>query len=41
MTPNIEQPGKHRTHLFNALAKSQACIEFDLNGNVLYANENF
>ncbi|WP_275270060.1 PAS domain-containing methyl-accepting chemotaxis protein [Limnobacter sp. P1] len=41
MTPNIEQPGKHRTHLFNALAKSQACIEFDLSGHVLYANENF
>ena len=41
MTPNIEQPGKHRTHLFNALAKSQACIEFDLSGHVLHANENF
>lgn len=41
MTPNIEQPGKHRTHLFNALAKGQACIEFDLSGHVLYANENF
>lgn len=41
MTPNPEQLNNHRTHLFNALAMSQACIEFDLNGNVLYANANF
>lgn len=41
MTPHTEQPNNHRTHLFNALAKSQACIEFDLSGHVLYANENF
>ncbi|WP_394672923.1 PAS domain-containing protein [Limnobacter sp.] len=41
MTHNTEQTHNHRTHLFNALAKSQACIEFDLDGNVLYANENF
>ncbi len=41
MTPNIEQPNLHSIHLFNALAQSQACIEFDLNGNVMYANQNF
>lgn len=41
MTSNTEQPNLHRIHLFNALAQSQACIEFDLNGNVMYANQNF
>lgn len=41
MTPNTEQPNNHRIHLFNALTQSQACIEFDLNGTVLYANEYF
>lgn len=41
MTLNPEQLNNHRTHMFNALAMSQACIEFDLNGNVLYANANF
>ena len=28
-------------HIFEAISKSQAVIEFDLNGNVLDANENF
>jgi len=41
MTSNTEQPNLHRIHLFNALTQSQACIEFDLNGNVMYANQNF
>lgn len=41
MTTTTEQSNNHRAHLFNALAMSQACIEFDPNGNVLYANDNF
>ena len=44
MNENSEQPARttnHRAHLFDALARSQACIEFDLNGNVLFANEKF
>jgi methyl-accepting chemotaxis protein len=28
-------------HILNAISKSQAVIEFDLNGNILKANENF
>lgn len=44
MTLNPEQSDTspiHRAHLFLALAASQACIEFSLDGRVLYVNSNF
>lgn len=44
MTPQTSQfnsEPNHRARIFDAVAASQACIEFDLNGNVLYANPHF
>lgn len=40
-TSQFNSAPNQRAHLFNALAASQACIEFDLNGNVLNTNTNF
>lgn len=44
MTPQTSQfnsEPNHRARIFDAVAASQACIEFDLNGNLLYANPHF
>ena len=40
-TAELAQTGADLNSLLNAIDRSQAVIEFDLQGNVLYANQNF
>jgi methyl-accepting chemotaxis protein len=40
-TENLAASGADLNSLLNAINRSQAVIEFDLQGNVLYANQNF
>jgi len=40
-TSQFNTEPNHSARILNAVAANQACIEFDLNGNVLNANDNF
>ena len=40
-TPETRLSPAHKSALFDALLSGQACIEFDLNGRVKFANANF